>query len=153
MDELKFTLIDYLLNRLHFSKIEKRKEPDGDLKLKPVFQCTHHLNGNNAEVLLNVRIEADSLPFIVDVEYKGLFRFNQDTSSIAKDTLEKVIHINCAAQLFPAVRETIAEITRKAGFPPLILPPMNFVSLYNDSIGRKNLISPDTSSTLQYPEE
>ncbi|MDP3298216.1 MAG: protein-export chaperone SecB [Thermodesulfovibrionia bacterium] len=31
--------------------------------------------------------------------------------------------------MFPYVRETIADLTRRAGFPPLHLNPINFIQL------------------------
>jgi preprotein translocase subunit SecB len=132
MNDLQFTLIDYLLFKLHFSIIDKIKTT-GSLTFQPQIQCGHLINKDNVEVLLNVRIERENLPFIVDVAYKGIFNFNTDVSLVDKIVLEKVIYINCAASLFPSVRETIAEVTRRAGFKPLILPPINFVNLYNQS--------------------
>ncbi|MBW1706391.1 MAG: protein-export chaperone SecB, partial [Deltaproteobacteria bacterium] len=43
--------------------------------------------------------------------------------------VEPIAKINCPAILFPFLRECVADITRRAGFNPLILPPINFVEL------------------------
>ena len=133
MSDLQFSLNDYLLVKLHFSLIERIKA-EGSLTFQPQIQCGHLINkDNNVEVILDIRIEGDTLPFIVDVAYKGIFNFNTDLKVVEKEVLEKVIYINCAASLFPSIRETIAEVTRKAGVKPMILPPLNFVNLYNQS--------------------
>jgi preprotein translocase subunit SecB len=132
MSDLLFSLSDYVLNKLHFSRINK---PIGEksLTFQPSIQCGHLLNKDNIEVLLNVRIENEKLPFILDVEYKGTFHINQELETIDKKALDKIIYINCAATLFPFVRETIAETTRRAGLTPLILPSINFVSIYKEN--------------------
>src|SRR5512133_131753 len=129
MSDLQFTIESCILNKLHFAKVEKAFS-ESELNLEPVFQCGHRINQDSAEIFLNIQIQGPKLPFTFDVEYKGEFRFNQDLKDIDKGLVEKTININCAAILYPFLRETIAEVTRKAGFPPLILPPTNFVELF-----------------------
>lgn len=129
MSELQFTIDSCVLNKLHFTT-GSRKLSESELHLEPVFQCSHTINKKLVEILFNIQIAGTQLPFTMDVEYKGNFRFNQDLESIDKSIVEKTININCAAILYPFIRETIAEITRKAGFSPLILPAMNFVEFF-----------------------
>ncbi|WP_353685157.1 protein-export chaperone SecB [Thermodesulfovibrio sp. 3907-1M] len=50
-----------------------------------------------------------------------------------KDELERIVHINCSSIIFPFIRESIADLTIKAGLPPLILDPVNFVAMYESS--------------------
>ena len=38
--------------------------------------------------------------------------------------------INCPSILFPFLRRLIADLTREGGFPPLLLDPIDFASLY-----------------------
>ncbi|MBC7946200.1 MAG: protein-export chaperone SecB, partial [Burkholderiales bacterium] len=38
--------------------------------------------------------------------------------------------VACPNILFPYVRETISDVVTRAGFPPVILNPMNFETLY-----------------------
>jgi preprotein translocase subunit SecB len=35
--------------------------------------------------------------------------------------------------MFPFVRETIADLTLKTGYPPLLLPPINIIALIGKS--------------------
>jgi len=67
----------------------------------------------------------------VSIRHEGLFKFSNKPKP--EIHLSKTAEITCAAILFPFVREVIADLTRRAGFPPLILDPVNFVELYNQN--------------------
>jgi len=45
----------------------------------------------------------------------------------------RIVHINCASIIFPFIRESVADLTRRSGLTPLILDPVNFVALYESS--------------------
>jgi preprotein translocase subunit SecB len=53
----------------------------------------------------------------------------------------RLARINCAAMIFPFLREAIADVTRRAGMSPLLLPPVNFLELF------KNKPAPPTQAT------
>jgi preprotein translocase subunit SecB len=38
--------------------------------------------------------------------------------------------VNCPALLFPFLRRLVSDITREGGFPPLLLDPIDFASLF-----------------------
>ena len=38
--------------------------------------------------------------------------------------------IECPRLLFPFARRIVADVTRDGGFPPLLIDPIDFVSLY-----------------------
>lgn len=60
------------------------------------------------------------------VDYGGMFKLeNMPTQSV-----EPFLLINAPALLFPFVRRLIADLTREGGFPPLMLDPIDFASLY-----------------------
>jgi len=42
--------------------------------------------------------------------------------------------IECPRLLFPFARQIIADAVRNGGFPPLMLEPIDFVSLYRQRI-------------------
>jgi preprotein translocase subunit SecB len=71
----------------------------------------------------------EKLPFTLNVEIGGSFIFDDIVEN--KKILDKIARINCAAILFPYLRETVADVLRRSGLPPLNLPPVNFVELYN----------------------
>ena len=51
----------------------------------------------------------------------------------ALDNLEEFGHTNGAAIIFPYIREHVSSLSMKAGIMPIILQPVNFVSLYNSN--------------------
>lgn len=74
--------------------------------------------------------DSEAMPYNFELTAVAFFEFFEETPEEAIDQIAK---INCAAIMFPYTRETIADLTRRAGFPPLHLPPMNFVALYNQN--------------------
>ena len=62
----------------------------------------------------------------IKVVFCGNFEFNElITSALSK---ERFCETNAPAMIFPYLREFIASITGRAGLPPLLLPPLSFVS-------------------------
>jgi preprotein translocase subunit SecB len=64
--------------------------------------------------------------FAFELLYAGLFRLQ----NIPADSLQPTVMIECPRMLFPFAREIIATATRNGGFPPLLLEPIDFVTLY-----------------------
>jgi preprotein translocase subunit SecB len=62
----------------------------------------------------------------LEVVYAGVFNLK----NIPQQTLEPFLLINCPSILFPFLRRIVADITREGGFPPLLLDPFDFASLY-----------------------
>jgi preprotein translocase subunit SecB len=44
--------------------------------------------------------------------------------------------IECPRLLFPFAREIIATAVRNGGYPPLLLDPVDFASLYRQKLGQ-----------------
>lgn len=81
------------------------------------------------EVALIFKAEAASTAgTIYDLEmvYAGLF----EIKNAPAEALEPMLNINSAALLFPFLRRLVADLTREGGFPPLLLDPVDFASLY-----------------------
>lgn len=128
MDKLQ--ILSEKLVELSFSlnpNISKDKENKG---VEPIFNMFHSYENGELTVDLSVDINQNILPFFVYVKYSGVFSLgNKDYTD---EQLKRVATINCAAILFPFVREIIANVTRRGRFNPLILPPMNFVEIYEN---------------------
>jgi preprotein translocase subunit SecB len=45
-------------------------------------------------------------------------------------SMEPFLLINCPSLLFPFARRIAADLTREGGFPPLLLDPIDFASLF-----------------------
>jgi len=68
--------------------------------------------------------------FSFDLLYAGVFRI----VNVPKENLHPVIMIECPRLLFPFARELIATAVRNGGFPPLMIDPVDFVSLYRQKL-------------------
>jgi preprotein translocase subunit SecB len=64
--------------------------------------------------------------FLVEAAQAGIFV----ARNIPASELDAVLGIACPNILFPYVREVISDIVVRAGFPPVILSPVNFEAVY-----------------------
>jgi preprotein translocase subunit SecB len=55
--------------------------------------------------------------------------------NVPPENLNALVLIECPRLLFPFAREIIATTVRNGGFPPLLLDPVDFVSLYRQKLG------------------
>jgi preprotein translocase subunit SecB len=62
----------------------------------------------------------------LEIVYAGVFNLK----NIPQQALEPFLLINCPSILFPFLRRIVADISREGGFPPLLLDPFDFASLY-----------------------
>lgn len=87
------------------------------------------LSDTDYEVALKLAAEAktkDRTMFLVEIDYAGLFRL----INIPEANLEAVLVVECPRQIFPFARRIVADLTRDGGYPPLMIDPIDFVSLY-----------------------
>ena len=75
-------------------------------------------------VLKTVSQEDKNSPYQFSAEIGGKFILDDGE----EEHLKRICEINIPAILLPYLRETIADLTRRAGFPPLHLPIVNFVA-------------------------
>lgn len=61
-----------------------------------------------------------------ELVYAGVFKIENAPA----EALEPMLNVNCPALLFPFMRRIVADITREGGFPPLLLDPVDFASLF-----------------------
>jgi preprotein translocase subunit SecB len=73
--------------------------------------------------------------FLVETSQAGIFSIR----GIPPDQLQPVMAINCPNVLFPYARETIADATMRAGFPPVHLAPINFEMLYQEQLAQQQV--------------
>jgi preprotein translocase subunit SecB len=81
------------------------------------------------EAVLTITITAklgEETAFLVEVQQAGLFL----VKGVEGEQLRRVLMIMCPNILFPYARETIDSLTTRGSFPPLMLQPVNFESLY-----------------------
>lgn len=71
----------------------------------------------------------EKVMFLVEAHQAGIFRIQ----NVAENDIGPVLGIGCPNILFPYIRETISDTVTRAGFPPVILNPVNFEAIYNQS--------------------
>lgn len=70
--------------------------------------------------------ETENPPLRASVLAAGYFSVKKDEDF---EKLKEFSQIQAPAIVFPFVREALANLTMKTGYPPLLIPPMNLVSL------------------------
>jgi preprotein translocase subunit SecB len=72
---------------------------------------------------------ADRTMFLVEAGQAGIFTVR----NIAAPELDAILGIACPNILFPYAREVVSDIVTRAGFPPVVLNPVNFEAIYQQS--------------------
>jgi len=88
------------------------------------------LPDNAFEVTLVIKTEAkkkDKIAFIAEVSYSGIFTLNK----VPQEHEKPLLLIEAPRMLFPFARNVLAETTRDGGYPPLMLNPIDFASLFH----------------------
>lgn len=87
------------------------------------------VDGAMYEVTLTVTVtakSADKTLFLVEAAQAGIFQIR----NVPQSDMEALLGILCPNVLFPYARETISDTVNRAGFPPVLLAPVNFEALY-----------------------
>jgi len=78
----------------------------------------------------NLSNEESKYPFDLLINYAGFFSIKSE--NLSEENIKRVAGINCAAIIFPFLRQEVAELTMKAFSKPLLLAPINFVALFKE---------------------
>ena len=95
---------------------------DVNVRVTPGSEETH-------EVALNLEAHTKNdtgVIYHLELTYAGIFRLRH----IPRTLLPPILWVNCPTMLFPFLRRVVGDITRDSGFPPLMLDPIDFGSLY-----------------------
>ena len=104
----------------------ERDTPQVDIQL-------HHNSSSVEEgvyqTTLTVTVTAkvkDKTMFLVEAAQAGIFVVR----NVPAQDLEAVLAIACPNILFPYVREVVSDVVVRAGFPPVVLSPVNFEAIF-----------------------
>jgi preprotein translocase subunit SecB len=81
------------------------------------------------EVVLKIEVTARSdngVHFVVDLSYGGLFGLR----NVPAEALQPFLLIEAPRLIFPFARQIVADAVSGAGFPPLLLDPIDFAGAY-----------------------
>ena len=101
---------------------------------QPALDVQFSLNANKIaddvhEVALKIEVSARSdngVHFVIDLTYAGLFAMR----GVPEEALAPFLLIEAPRLLFPFARQIVAEAVTNTGFPPFMLEPIDFASLY-----------------------
>lgn len=92
-------------------------------------------------VVLTLTVTAkigEKTQFLVEAAQAGIFQIR----NVPNEEMEPIIAVACPNILFPYARETISDAVSRAGFPPVLLAPVNFESIYRERLAQQSAASP-----------
>lgn len=115
---------------------------------QPEIQVQLHTEGTGVDegvfqCLLTVTVTAkigDKTMFLVEAAQGGIFQIR----NVPQQDLDPILSIACPNILFPYARETISDTVNRAGFPPVLLAPVNFEVLYQQRLQQQAAEQPAT---------
>jgi len=127
-----FNVLEVILLQTNFLRNENNNNSDQDIEEVPLpaqieWNSTYDVKEKILKTILKASIGGDESPFTVAVEMGGIFQFNENPK---ENHIKMLKNVNCPAIIFPYLREYVSDLTKRAGFPPLFLPPFNFVDAY-----------------------
>jgi preprotein translocase subunit SecB len=103
-----------------------RTEPEIDLRMRVAARA---IDAETYEVVLTASVTARAgghTLYLCEAQQAGLFQVRGHEGA----ELERKLHKFCPKQLFPFLREAVASLILKGGFPPVVITPMKFDELY-----------------------
>ena len=88
---------------------------------------------NLHEVILTVTLEArlgEKIAYLVEVKQAGIFLIR----NYVADDARRIVGAFCPGVLFPYARQAVSDLILRGGFPPFLLPPVNFEALFQQSL-------------------
>mgnify|MGYP001241941492 CR=1 FL=1 len=83
-----------------------------------VYQCV-------LTITISAKVK-EKAAFLVELQQAGIFRIQ----NLPAEAMDPALAIGCPNIIFPYAREAVSDAVLKAGFPPLMLQPVNFEMLY-----------------------
>lgn len=109
-------------------------ETDVSPETKINLSNTHNKIGDDSyDVQLKVKVESiygEKTMFVAEIEQGGVFLIK----GYSEEEVKGLIAVFCPNTLFPFIRELVASLVTKGGFPALLLQPINFDALYSQAI-------------------
>jgi len=84
-------------------------------------------------VVLTLSVSAkigEKTQFLIEAAQGGIFQIR----NVPNEELEPIIAVACPNILFPYARETVSDAVTRAGFPPVLLAPVNFEAIYRERL-------------------
>lgn len=103
---------------------------------------TKPVRDDRYEVILTVTTTVkvkDQTAFIAEVKEGGVFH----VAGLEEAAMSRMLGSFCPNILFPYARELISSLVTRGGFPPLLLAPVDFDAVYEESLRQQQASSND----------
>ena len=97
----------------------------GNTKLEDGFYSV------DVTVTVTAKLNEERTMFLNEVTQSGIFRLE----NIPEEDVQLLLCVACPNILFPYAREAISNSVTRAGFPPVLLAPINFEAIYQEQQG------------------
>ena len=113
----------------------EQSEPNVEMR---IATNSEKLEDNYYDVSVTVTVTArlgdERVMFLNEVTQSGIFRLE----NIPEEDMQPLLSIACPNILFPYAREAVSSAITRAGFPPVLLAPINFEALYQQQQAQGN---------------
>ena len=112
----------------------EREAPQIDLQLNTESSA---IGEGIYEVVITVTLTAklaaaNKTMFLIEAQQAGIFQLRK----IPSNELDVVLGAICPNILYPYIRETLTDVSVRAGFAPVLLNPVNFDVLYQQKLAQ-----------------
>jgi preprotein translocase subunit SecB len=123
----QITLVDFRATKVRFDVVKSRKfEPVFDLKLSDgLLEDEPNTFDKIFDLLLTIPDQNHKRIITADISFRTTFRCSVNLNK--EFFLSDFARISAPAIGFPYLRSFVTTITVQAGYPPVILPSINFV--------------------------
>lgn len=113
----------------------RQEQPAIDIAMNTGAQ---NLGSDNFQIILSITVTAKlasgETAFLIEVHQAGIFTIRGFENN---DQVEVVLGSFCPTNLFPYAREAVSDLVQRAGFPPVLLQPVNFDALFVEHRNRR----------------
>src|SRR5688572_16883086 len=120
----------------------EREQPNIDVQLNTDSKKVNIEEGiyeTTITVTITAKI-AEKTMFLVEATEAGIFQIR----NVPDADIEAVLGIGCPNIVFPYIREVVSDVVTRAGFPPLMLAPVNFEMLHQQKVQGNTAAQPTT---------
>lgn len=105
-------------------------EPEVDMRISTAStKLEDGIYDVDVTVTVTAKLDAERTMFLNEITQSGIFRLE----NIPEEDIQLLLGVACPNILFPYAREAISSTVTRAGFPPVLLAPINFEAMYQQS--------------------